>query len=236
MYRIAICEDEKVFFEAQEKACRDIFDNLNLEYRITTFDNSKDFLTAFSVEHKRYDLILMDIVMDGTNGMELARTVRESDREVTIIFITSSRDYALQGYDVNALHYLLKPIDIDVLERLIVSDYHNKFQNSYLVVKSGAQNLRIHLKDIYALETVGRRVEITLPDRKQYYSGKMVDLLDELPKNQFIRCHQSFAININNIRELTNQAAVTLNGKIVPVSRTFKRDVQKAFLKQMRDS
>lgn len=235
MYQVAICEDEKIFSEAHIKICRDIFNKLNIDCHISAFDNSADFLKAYSGGQKRYNLILLDIVMDGINGMELARMVRESDEDATIIFVTSSSEYALQGYDVKALHYLMKPVDSDRLERLIWEDYQNKFQSNFFMFKSGSQNLRIPINDILVLETVGRRVEITLPDKTHSYSGKLTELLDQLPKERFVRCHQAFAVNIDNIRELTRQDAVTVTGKTIPVSRTFMKDTKKAFLKRMEE-
>lgn len=235
MYEVAICEDEKIFSDAHEKICHEILDKLNIDFHISVFNNSTDFLRAYSGAQKRYNLILLDIVMDGTNGIELAKRIRESDEEASIIFVTSSSDYALQGYDVKALHYLMKPVDITQLERLIMADYHNKFQYNYFIFKSGSQNIRIPLKDIISLETTGRRVEITLSDRTHFYSGKLIELLSELPAERFVRCHQAFAVNIDNIRELTRQSAIAVNGKEIPVSRTFLKDVQQAFLRQMQD-
>ena len=235
MYQIALCEDEEVFSEAQEKICRKILEKLNIEHRITVFDSGGKFLTAFSKERKRYDLILLDIIMDEMSGMELARTIRESDKETGIIFITSSREHVFEGYDVNALHYLVKPVDEAMLERLIKKAYEDKFQNIFFVLKSGAQNQRILVKDIIALETVGRRVEITLPDRTLHYSGKLTELLDELPKDCFIRCHQAFAVKLSNIRELSRSNAIAVNGKIIPISRAYLKDVQTAFLMNMQE-
>jgi DNA-binding LytR/AlgR family response regulator len=236
MYQIALCEDEKVFSEAGEKMTREIMEKMNVEYRITVFESSEDFLEAFSEEKKRYDLILLDIIgMGKTSGMELARTIRKSDSEAVIIFITSSREHVYEGYDVNALHYLLKPVDAAVLERLIRGAYEDKFQENFFVFKSGAQNQRIPVKDIIALETVDRKVEITLPDRTLHYSGKLAELLDELPKDCFVRCHQAFAVNLGNIREITRFDAVAVNGKRIPISRPYLKDVQTAFLTNMRD-
>jgi len=162
MYQVALCEDEKIFSETEEKVCREVLEKLNIEYNITTFETSKGFLAAFSGEEKRYDLVLLDIVMDGMNGMELARTIRESDQKAVIIFITSSREFVFEGYNVNALHYLMKPVDAGLLERLITKAYNDKFQNSFYILKSGSQTRRIPVKDIIALEIVGRKVEITL--------------------------------------------------------------------------
>lgn len=234
LYTVAICEDESVFRNSQEKICRAIFEKLNIEYHISLFASGREFYAAFS-KGTRYDLILLDIIMDEINGVELARKIREHDSDAAIIFITSNADFALQGYDVKALHYLMKPVDEAVLERLIALDYRHRFQSHFLVFKSGAQTLRIPVRDVVCLETVGRRVEVTLVNGTHYYSGKLTELLAELPRGSFVRCHQAFAVNIRNIRELARQDAVTVTGKTIPVSRTFMKDVQQAFLRQMQD-
>lgn len=231
MYQVALCEDEEVFLESQKKICVGILEKNGINYHIDIFDGSESFLSSFLHTQKRYDLILLDIMMNGLNGMELAKKIREHDKEAAIIFITSSDDYARQGYDVNALHYLMKPLDGDVLERLILSDYKNKYHNRFLVFKSGTQSLRVSIKDIIRLETAGRRVAVTLFDETVYYPGKLTELLEELPKNQFVRCHQSFAVNMRNTKELTRNSAIAVNGLETPVGRVFTKDLQQAFLK-----
>jgi DNA-binding LytR/AlgR family response regulator len=171
--------------------------------------------------------------MDGTNGVELARNIRGHDSDAAIIFITSNSDFALEGYDVNALHYLLKPLNANLLEQLIASDYQRRFQRNHLVFKSGAQTLRIPVKDVIYLETVGRRVELTLVDRAVEYPGKLSDFLE--CGERFVRCHKAFAVNIDNVQSLTRTDAIAVNGKAVPVSRTYIKDVQKALLRHIRE-
>ena len=232
MYKVAICEDEAVFRDEQESICCGILEKLNFEYHISVFSSGTVFWDAF-LTGKRYDLILLDIIMEETNGMELAQRIREHDGDAAIVFITSNPGFALQGYGVNALHYLMKPLDGDVLERLIKSDYRRRFQCNFLVFKSGTQTLRLPIRDVICFETVGRRVAITTPGKTIEYSGKLSDLLDG--KEQFIRCHKAFAINPCNIRQLTRTDAIATNGKMIPVSRTYIKDVQKALLRQIRD-
>jgi DNA-binding LytR/AlgR family response regulator len=182
-------------------------------------------------------MILLDIVMDGVDGMELARTIRQIDETVAIVFITSHEKYALQGYDVKALHFLMKPPDPQLLENLIKSVYTEisrvNSQVNFLTIKSGDHRIRVPIKDIVSMEISKRRVEVSLIDGIVYYSGKLTDLLDELPKGFFIRCHQAFAINIANIKELNRRNAIAINGKEIPVSRTFWNDTKAAFLKQL---
>lgn len=234
MYRIALCEDEQVFSNEQEKICRNILEKLNIKYSLDVFESSSGFLNAFLNQQKRFDLMLLDIVMDKPDGMELAHIIRQSDRDGAIVFITANPDFALQGYDVRALHYLIKPVNPIILERLIRSDYNSRFKNSVIVFETKGQKHRIYANDIVYLETTGRKVTIYLTEAELYYPGKLTQLLDELPKNQFVRCHQAFAININKIRELTRQEAISLNGKKIPVSRTYVKNVQMAFMKHLR--
>jgi len=232
LYKIAICEDNEVFRNDLAATCREICEKLFIEHSIFVFESGEDFWCKFSVGI-RYDLLLFDIVMDETNGMDLARKVREYDTNASIIFITSSPDFAVQGYDVKALHYLMKPPDAGTLERLIASDYQRRFKSDYLVFKVGSQIQRIPIRDIICLETVGRRVEITLQEDTVEYPGKLSELIAD--KEQLIRCHKAFAVNISSIRELTRSDAIAISGKAIPVSRTYLKEVQQALLKQIRD-
>jgi len=109
------------------------------------------------------------------------------------------------------------------------------FATSFLVFKSKTQNLRVPIKNIVRAEIAGRRVAITLLDEVVYFPGKLTELLDELPKDQFIRCHQAFILNILNTKMLSRQSAFSVNGVEIPVSRSYAKDVQKALLKLMRD-
>jgi DNA-binding LytR/AlgR family response regulator len=232
MYRVALCEDEEVFSKAQERICSEILEKLNIEYQIAVFDSSAAFWAAFSSE-TQYDFLLLDIVLDETSGVDLARRIREHDSDAAIVFITANPEYALLGYDVNALHYLIKPLDIGILEKLIASDYERRFRSSFLLIKAGTQSLRIPMQDIVSLETAGRRVLITLSNGTAYHSGKLSELMAILPKEHFVRCHIGYAVNLRNIQKLMRTEVITVTGKTIPVSRTYFASVQKAFLKQM---
>jgi len=197
------------------------------------FDSSTGFLTAFIERNMRYDLILLDIAMDKIDGIELARIIRNFDNEADIIFITSKQEYAIEGYDVNALHYLMKPVNTTKLEALIKMSYAKKYQESIIVVKSGNQHFRVPVGTIVSIETVGRQVKLSLLDKEINCPGKLIDILSELPCGQFVRCHQAFAVNVNNVRTLSRKTAVTINGKEIPVSRTYLDDTRNAILNRM---
>lgn len=151
MYRVALCEDEAFFSMELGKMCRGILDHLAIEYELIPFNSSKEFLHAFLAMGKRFDLMLLDIVMAEPDGMELAHMIRKDDPNGAIIFVTSNPDYALQGYDVQALHYLIKPAKQEVLERLIKADYHTRFQTNFILFETSTQKVRVALQDIISL-------------------------------------------------------------------------------------
>lgn len=234
MYRVALCEDEQVFAERLETACRTILEKLGANYHITAFESSAEFLAVFSSGRARYDLILLDIIMPGMDGMTLAHTIRETDKDATIIFITSTRAFLAQGYDVRALHYLEKPADEEKLARLITSDYRDRFQKDYIILESRTEKRKINVQSIICMETVGRRVMVTLEDGTIFYPGKLTELLAALPKGNFVRCHQAYAANLVRIRELTGRDVVMTSGHVLPMSRTWAKDVRKAFVDYLR--
>ncbi|MCL2081499.1 MAG: LytTR family DNA-binding domain-containing protein [Oscillospiraceae bacterium] len=244
---MAVCDDEAFVRRGQETLCRAILEKLSIKYHISVFETSAAFWAAFS-NGERYDLLLLDIMMDnrhgaganarrgvdpGMDGMELARKIRGYDKDAAIVFVTSNPGYALQGYDVNALHYLMKPLDGGALEKLIESDYQSRFHNQYLVIKTGAQSLRIPVGDILYLENTGRRVVITTTGGTAEYSGKLSELLEDMPASAITRCHVGYAVNMARIRELTRTDAIAMDGKKIPVSRAYTKAAQKAFLRQM---
>jgi DNA-binding LytR/AlgR family response regulator len=236
MFQIALCEDEKIFAETQEEHCRKICDGMGIEYGIDVYDNSAGLLTAYIWEGKRYDLLILDIVMDGMNGVELARRIRQADANAVIAFLTSSADYLFKGYKAAASRYIMKGESNEKreLEELIKEVYENKYQPSCYILKAGSHTHRIKLNEIIALEIVARRVEITATDGVFYYTGTLDGLLSELPDGLFTRCHKAFAVNINLMREIDRLEIVAVNGKRIPISRPYMNDVKAAFLNRVK--
>lgn len=235
MYRVAICEDELIYREALEKDCSHILTRIKIEYRLSIFKGSEEFLDFVARNGMEFDLLLLDIVMEGRNGMELAQMIRKTDEKVTIIFITSNPEFALQGYDVKAMHYLLKPVSKEILGGLIQKDYKTKYEKKYYIFENGAVKQKIWIEHILYLEIKGRKVEIVMKDEKFFYRGKLSMLLQQLPSEQFFRCHQSFAINIKHMKELTQKEVCAVDGKRIPISRKYTREILTAFMKHLSE-
>ena len=103
--KIAVCDDEHELAEYIKNLTGKWADGNSINAKIDMFDSAENFKASWS-ERKTFDILLLDIEMSGQNGMELAREIRQSDKKLTIIFITGYIDYMSEGYDVSALHYL----------------------------------------------------------------------------------------------------------------------------------
>jgi DNA-binding LytR/AlgR family response regulator len=173
--------------------------------------------------------------MGEMNGMELAQKIRETDTGCEIIFLTSSPNFVYEGYEVGAFRYLQKRKDEDALKSLIKKVYEDKFRPHYLIIKSGAHIQSVAIKDISLLETTGKKVEITAAGGPFYYTGLLAELLEELPKGGFIRCHQAYAVNMAYVSEADRSEITMKNGKTISISRPYVNDVTAAYLNYLME-
>ena len=120
MFRIAVCEDENVILEYESSLVKEWAEARGVQAELDTYVSAEQFL--FESEDKSpYDVLIFDIQMKGMNGMELAKKLRARGADSAIIFVTGIPDYAIEGYEVGAVRYILKPVKADVLNGLLDS-------------------------------------------------------------------------------------------------------------------
>lgn len=231
MYNIAICDDQIICGETLELSLNQIMSDYNTAYKVDIYTSGLELLRNLESKEKEYDILFLDILMgeDEINGMELAKKIRCFDDNISIVFVTSSTDYVLDGYSVRALQYLIKPVDNKILREVL--DYELKNKNNVSVVfKEKDSTRKVPASDIVHIETSGRNVKVFLKDEEFNAYNKISDVEKMLPSKDFIRCHQSFIININNIKEIRHGEAVSIIETVVPVSRTQWSKVKKLFV------
>ena len=159
---ICYCEDES----AQAKAFAIKIDqwakNKNIEVHADLFESAEEYL--FKAEQNYYDVIFLDISMRGQNGMELARQIREKEKDVILVFVTSDASYVFDGYEVGAYRYLMKPVDEEKLCEILDYTRMQKEveEENYILVKKDSQSVRINLKDIIYIEAQKHYVNLFL--------------------------------------------------------------------------
>ena len=233
MVNIVICENDKNDQEFVKAKVVEILDDLNIEYEIKVYNSGDDLLKGYD---KYTDIILLDIQMDGLDGMETARKIREFDDNVEIIFITSFVEYALEGYEVNAYRYLLKPVKDENLRTSLINCLNDRnFVKRSIVIKEGDTRIKISLKDIMYIEVQGN--DITVHTLKDTYrtKGTMSNFETEINSNMFVRCHKSYLVNLEYIKSIKRYTSILVNDEEVPLSRNKYKEIKDRFFEMIED-
>lgn len=231
---ICYCEDES----AQAKAFAIKIDqwakNKNIAVHTDLFESAEEYL--FKAEQNTYDVIFLDISMRGQNGMELARKIREKEKDVILVFVTSDASYVFDGYEVGAYRYLMKPVDEKKLWEIL--DYARTQkeveEENYILVKKDSQSVRINLKDIIYIEAQKHYVNLCMENKESInIKTAFTELLQETQEKSGIvlATHRSYAVNIEKVVRIGRTECVLTDGCVVPVSRSFYKEVNEAFIK-----
>ena len=126
MYRVAICDDEATSLQINEALTAQVLTEAGIEYETVCFTDMQSMIDTLSRKEVQYDVLLCDILAVGMNGIEAAKELRRLGESLSIIFISSTAEYALEGYQVDALRYIQKPIQIEKLKEALISAYRRK--------------------------------------------------------------------------------------------------------------
>ena len=202
-----------------------------IEY--TSFQNALDLIISLESAQK-YDLILLDIVMPLVTGMSAAKEIREFNKDVKIVFLTSSTEFAFESYSVSAYDYILKPIDrkkfFFLLDK-IISEKKNQINTSFLV-KSKIGLTRIYINKLEFAEINGRTILYNLTNGLIIEApGSMIEL-EKLLSNSlcFIKPHRSYIINMNYIVTLLQREIKMRSFSHVPISKANYSSIKSAYI------
>lgn len=219
VFRIAVCDDEYRDLEQIVHKTETVLEQEGIPFETDIFESSQKLLDALKKQDHGYQLLLLDVVMGGLNGMELAEKIRQLGEGISIIFISGSRDYAMMGYQVEAARYLEKPVDEQLLREALLFCWKRCSGKKELLVNTGKSMRKISLDQLVYAETSGRGTCLTLKEETVWGRISVADLEQELIQPQFWRCHQSFLVNLSYVENL-KRYEITLRGNLtVPVSK-----------------
>lgn len=232
--RIAICDDEAAQREYLAQLAGQWGEQRGEKVSLSLFPDGKSFLFRWE-EEQGFDLLLLDIEMAEMSGMELARRLRRDRADVAIIFITGYAEYMAQGYDVRAIHYLLKPVDKERLFAAMdcaMEETGRRGQRCIFVTDEG--EISVTLQDILYAEAFGHACVLHLTGGRQWKVKKsMADL--EVLLGRFaidaMRSHRSYLVNLEFVAGIFREEAVLDDGSRIPVSRKQYREFHEAFLR-----
>lgn len=223
--KVAICDDESGFLDELELKLRKYSNEKSINIQIERFDSGNKFLNVYT-EHKDFDIIFLDIQMPGINGIELAKILRKNNDKVSIVFTTSLIQYALDGYRVCAMRYLMKPLAYSKLKReldeivLAVAEASANF----IVIKNDNGVYKIFFEDILFIETSGRNTMVHLKSNEEILSYKTLKYYEQQLDYRFFRCHSGYLVNMEQISKVEKFNIELLNQAVIPLSKNRKRD------------
>ena len=230
MLYITMCDDEVVEIEYLTSLEKTWAAVKNIDVSITSFSSAENFLFAYE-DMKKLDILLLDIQMGDMDGMDLARELRKSNEDVQIIFITGFPDFMADGYDVSALHYLMKPVKEErlfaVLDKAAVGV---DVQEAELLVQTADAAVKVAHRDILYIEAFAHYVQIFTKTGVLETRANIGDIAEALGDG-FVRCHRSYVVGLRHVSHLTKTDVVLDSGQTVPLSRRMGKDVNQAFIK-----
>ena len=224
MIRVAICDDDN----NQINALKFMLTEWNEHIIINEYTSAEQFL--FSYPDAPCDLLLLDIEMGDMNGMELARKLRHKGDMLPIIFITGYSEFMQDGYDVEALHYLLKPVDKEKLFAVLDRYASRHSADSRVIFPSGDESVCVNSDDIMFLEAFGKKTQITVKNGKEILCTCGLSAAAEKLGKGFVSCHRSYVVNLGFVRSISKTEITLDNGRKIPLSRRLYDSVNKAFI------
>lgn len=235
--RIAICDDE----QAQQILLQKYLLEWGKEHKIpietNLFSGGESFLFSWE-EDKGYDLLIFDIEMGKMNGMELAGVIRRQDEDIPILFITGYDSYMAQGYEVSALHYLLKPVNKEKLFSVLDKLQRNRERNDNeekLLFQTEEGKLSLPISKIWFIEASAHQC-ILYTQEQEYMLRQTISAVEKLleGKKEIIRCHRSYLVNLQHISAIVKNEIILDNKKRLPISRNLSKEVNAAFIQNYR--
>lgn len=232
MLRIAVCDDDNIICLQIESMLLKSSKNISEEIEIETFFSGEE-LCKFLTEKKYFDILFLDIELNKLNGVEVGKIIREEmNNETTqIVYISAKDSYAMELFQVRPLHFLIKPIQQDILEEVVSRALKLIVKNNqYFEYKNGVSNYIIPFKDIIYFESDGRKVNIVMKDETQSFYGKLSEAEKQLYNQDFILIHKSFLINYDHVIEYQYDYVKMSDNKTLPISQNNRKTVREQLL------
>ena len=221
MKKIVICDDTYNEQNHLKECLIKYSEEVGLEFCIECFNTGKELIES---QIEDVDLFFLDVEMPELNGIETGKIIRQMNHHCEIVFVTNYIQYALQGYEVQAFRYLLKPIEYfqfkDVVNHLIQK---LKKSSSFIQVKGRSETQRLYVKDILFAETSQRHILIHTRDKVIDCYNTMEKLEETLVAHGFYRCHSAYLVAMDEISQIQGNDAILKDGTYIPVSKNRKK-------------
>lgn len=235
MIRLAVCDDDPAFLSHVREMARQFFDVENIPASVTCYPDGESLLTACT----HYDIYLLDIIMTSMDGIALAKELAGTDQDFCVIYLTSSVEYALDAFSVDALQYLIKPVTetalSEALKKAMALLAGRQTEEPPLLIPTPNGETAVALSGLCYVEHVSKTLYFHFADgnvlRSSTGSMKISDLIDKLlNQKNFLSPHRAFVLNMDYIRTFSASEIHMQNGETIPVTRASGSDTRRQYM------
>ena len=229
MIRIAIIEDDKGYQEQLMSFIKHYGEEHNEQFQITLFEDGLDLIEDYKGE---WDILLMDIKMKHMDGMSAAQKIRQYDSSVVIIFITTMAKFAIKGYEVDALDFVLKPIQYPQFAMKLkkAMRHLSKHEKKYLLLTIDDRKERVAADDILFVEVKDHKLQFVTAYKIYSMRYPLQEIEKELKPYHFVRCNHCYLVNLKNVKEVLKDSVVVGTHEL-----QISRPKKKTFLQAVSD-
>ena len=217
MLKIAVVEDEELYMEQLLGYLKRYGEERQIPINVSSFGDGEDITEDYRAD---FDIIFLDIRMRFMNGMDAAKKIREKDSRVVIIFITNEAGFAIKGYEVQALDYVMKPVSYETFSAKTDRARMHIEEDTvvYVTFKEGFSENRVDSREILYIESIGHQMRIRTKDGEFRTYAKMNELEEQLSGCGFFRCNKGFLVNMREVDGMIESDCL-IGGEKIPVSR-----------------
>jgi DNA-binding LytR/AlgR family response regulator len=232
--KISVCDDDSQELERISSFLDTYKRESKVPLTYKTFQSATELIS--SISSGNYDILLLDILMPGINGMQAAHEIRVFDAGVKIVFLTSSPEFAVESYAVKAYDYILKPVSKDKLFSILDAVIAEELKPlEGLTVKTQSGMARILFSRLAFVEIMNKKLYFHLADGSvREVSASLASFEEELlARAEFVKVHRSYIVNLWQVGELGSKELITHAGKTVPISRLLYGKVREAYMRHL---
>lgn len=232
MLCVACCDDDPIWLEQFARQLDRLLRSRGEVFQIRVFSSGVSLLDALADPSVPVDLLFLDILLEGSSGLELAAKLRVSRPQLPVVLVSISPEFALHSYSVHPAHYLLKPISDEALCDALEYCLSLRPSPEALVFRWKKVEKLLPLADILYVEVLDSQLKIHTCSSREYTTGGHLSQLERrLPAGRFLRCHKSYLVNLDHAEGIRRYSLLLSNGQTVPVSKQNYAAIKEAYLR-----
>jgi len=235
--KIAVCDDDIKFVGATQEYLEQLAKEERCELEVECFLSGNELIGEYE-KGNIFDLIYLDIEMNGADGIETAKWIRRKDYHVLIVYISSHDEYLRQLFEAEPFRFLPKPMECEAFRTVFkqATERILEQQSHYFHFKTGKNIVKIACKDILYFESAGRKVIVHTTQRSYEYYDKLNGIEENLKDMRFVRIHKAYLVNMDNVEAFQYERVAMSDGTILSISQKNRPRIRSEFWKYYNTS